>query len=121
MRRNPLDWLVLVVSTIAIALLVGYLAVAAVTGTRTEADVVVELGVPAAATEGWLVQATVRNDGDAAALTVVVEASAMVGTTEETSELTLDLVPQGSTVDIAFGFSGQPADLQARVVGYELP
>jgi hypothetical protein len=99
--------------------------VAAVVGTSRGAILHASAGEGAFAEDGvvWRVPVTVTNDGDEAALSVLVEASASVHGTEEVAELIVDLVPQGgSRVALVFLLTGTPdGPVQARVLGYERP
>jgi uncharacterized protein (TIGR02588 family) len=123
-RQNWLEWAILVVSLGAVALLVGYLAFVGVSGSgpamiRAEAQAD---GMAAGPDGGWLVPVTVRNEGGTAAVAIVVEGTATVDGSEETSEITLDVLAAESQVDIVLGFSDQPeGDVELRIVGFEEP
>jgi uncharacterized protein (TIGR02588 family) len=122
-RRNLIEWTVLVVSVAGIVLLVGVLVVEGLTEGRP-ADPVVELR-PAEARQGnlgWIIPATVGNAGDESVEAVVLEASAVVGQQREVSELELNFLPAGTTVEVSFAFSRQPAgEVTVRLVGFRLP
>jgi uncharacterized protein (TIGR02588 family) len=65
---------------------------------------------------------TVRNEGGKAAVSIVVEGTASIAGTEESSELTVDVLAADSEVDLVLGFSGPPeGEVQVRVVGFETP
>ena len=120
MKRNWLEWIVLVASAAAIVLLVAVLTASGLVGGSRPPSPTIELHPEEGrdAPAGWIVPATVRNDGDIAAEAVVVEASAMVAGEEEVSELEVDYLPPGTEVDIEFAFSGRPdTDISVRVVG----
>ncbi|MDP8905391.1 MAG: hypothetical protein M3N29_08775 [Chloroflexota bacterium] len=123
MKRNLIEWAVLLTSVVAIALLVAVLVLEGLTEARP-ADPRVELR-PAEArqgTIGWIVPASVSNGGDAAVQALVLEASATVGGTVETSELEVDYLPAGTSVEVAFAFSGPPSgQVAVRLVGYRQP
>jgi uncharacterized protein (TIGR02588 family) len=125
MKRNPLEWGVLIVSVLAVVVLVGYLLVVALTGPTQGVMLTLRVDEAAPAPDGvtWQVPVAVTNEGDQAALGVVIEAVALVGTEEVSAELTVDLVPPGgSSVSLVFAFTGPPeADVTARVVGFERP
>src|SRR5262245_12384329 len=99
MRRNPLEWTVLLASLVAVVVLVAYLLVAglidAARGVVLSARV--GSGAPAADGAGWLVPVTVVNDGDEAALGVVIEVSTVIDGAQVAGELTVDLVPPGGS------------------------
>ncbi|HVM25258.1 MAG TPA: hypothetical protein VM253_07670 [Candidatus Limnocylindrales bacterium] len=123
-RQNWLEWLALGVSAVAVAGVIGFLAVDAIFDDGRPPIPEVELHTEAAyeAPAGWLIPATVRNGGDRAAEAVVLRASAEVGGTTEESELTVDYLPSGSEAQVTFGFSGEPdGEVSVGVVGFRLP
>jgi uncharacterized protein (TIGR02588 family) len=123
-KRNWLEWLILVVSVSLVVALVGYLLVTGLTNggpAAIRAEVVREDAI-----EGpdgsWLAPLTVSNDGGTAAVAIVMEGTAMVDGAEETSELVVDILAAGSEVELMLGFSGPPeGEVDLRVVGYEAP
>ena len=124
MRRNPLEWLVLGLSLAAIAIVVGYLVYDGVSGGTDPADPSITLH-PTEAYQGqlgWVIPATMSNRGDEAAEAVVVEATAMVGGKEETTELEVDFLPVGTDVGIQLAFSARPeGEVEVRLVGFRSP
>ena len=123
MRRNWLEWAILAGSVAAIGLLVGYLGVQTIAGDEP-ADVRIEARLDEARSTatGWELPVTVRNDGGLPAAAVTFEATAVVGGTEETSELMLDLAAPGTATDLVVGFSGPPdGEVTFRLIGYEAP
>ena len=124
MKRNALEWLILVVSILAVLGLVGYLVADGLGDSGTPVSITAEVVTQegAAGAQGWLVPVRVRNVGGYAAIGVVVEGTAEVAGAVETSDLTVDVLAAGSEVGLMFGFSGRPeGDVQVRVVGYETP
>ena len=123
MRRNIVEWAVLGASIVGIVVLAAILVIEGV-GEARPPDPTVELR-PAGARQGavgWIVPATVSNGGDEAAEAVVLEASATVHGQEEMSELEVNFLPAGSTVEVAFGFSARPSgDVVVRLVGFRVP
>jgi len=122
-KRNVVEWAVLAVSVLAIVLVVGALVVEGLNETRP-ANPHVELHADQArqGTLGWIVPATVSNDGDQAVEAVILEAEATVNGEPETSKLEVPFLPADSSVDLAFSFSGQPSDeVQVRLVGFRIP
>ncbi|MEO7118612.1 MAG: hypothetical protein ABIZ34_06540 [Candidatus Limnocylindrales bacterium] len=124
MKRNWLEWMILIASVVLVAVLAGYLLVAGVTNVG-DAEVRAE-AAPGAATQGpdggWLVPIIVRNDGGEAALSVVIEGTATVEDAEETSEQTVDILAADSEVELVLGFSAEPdGAVELRVVAYETP
>ena len=124
MKRNALEWVILVASLAAIIGVIGFLIVEAVNDGGRPASVaaVADTGRGAAANDGWLIPVTVSNSGGSAALSVAVEVTAMVDGAEEVSELTVDVLAGGSEVELIAGFSGEPAgEVEVRIVGLETP
>jgi uncharacterized protein (TIGR02588 family) len=121
MRRNWLEWLILGGSVVVIVALVAYLTLRALAGERPP-SVAVEAGVARAEASGtWLVPLLVRNDGGQVAAAVTIEATGTVAGAEETTELTVDLLPAESEREVVASFSGQPEGaVRTRVIGYEL-
>jgi len=124
MKRNWLEWLILIVSIGLVIGVVGYLLVSGLTS-RGPASIRTQV-ISAEAVDspdgGWLVPLIVRNEGGTAAAAIVVEATAMVDGAEEASQLTVDLLAADSEVELALGFSGRPAgEVNVRVVGFETP
>lgn len=124
MNRNWLEWAILVVSVALVVGLVGYLLVSGL-ATGGPAIIRLEATAPEAADGpdgGWLVPVTVRNEGGSAAVSIVVEGTATVAGTEQSSQLTVDVLATDSAVDLVLGFSGRPeGEVHLRVVGFETP
>ncbi len=123
MRQNVLEWVALAMSAVAIGLVAVLLVVEGL-GTMSAADPALTLRPEEgrAVALGWSVPGTMSNTGRDAAEAVVVEASATVDGVEETSEVEVMFLPGGSSVDVEFGFSGQPeGEISARLVGYRVP
>lgn len=125
MKRNSLEWLILVASLAAIVGVVGFLIVEAVAdgGRPASVGAVADVDRGTAAEDGWLIPVRVYNRGGSAALSVAVEVSAMVDGAEEASELTVDVLAGGSEVELLAGFSAEPDGgiVAVRVVGLETP
>lgn len=123
MKRNAVEWLVLAASVLAIVALVGVLVAEGLRETHPPSPTV-ELR-PAEARQaptGWIVPATLANAGDRAAQAVVLEATATVAGEEESSELEVDFLPAGSSVDVAFAFSAAPdGEVTVRLVSFREP
>ena len=124
MKRNALEWVILIASLAAILGVVGFLVVEAVADGGRPASVaaVADTDRGAAANAGWLIPVRVSNSGGSAALSVAVEVTATVDGAEEVSELTVDVLAGGSEVELLAGFSGQPeGEVALRIVGLETP
>jgi uncharacterized protein (TIGR02588 family) len=124
MRQNWLEWVALVVSVLAVLGVVGFLLVDGLQDEGRPPLPVVEVqAADAYGTEhGWLVPASVMNDGDSAAEALVLRASAEVEGEAEEAELTVDYLPAGTEVEVTFGFSAAPdGDVSVQVIGFRLP
>lgn len=124
MRQNWLEWVVLAISAIGLVGLVGFLLVDGITDEARPPEPVVMLHVDRAyeVVDGWILPATVTNDGDKAATGLILRATASVGGADEESEITIDFLPPGTDVDVSFGFSALPDGAVGVVpVGFRLP
>ena len=123
MKRNVIEWVVLLASLAGIAVVVGVLLVEGLSESAP-ADPAVQLRQTEARSGGlgWIVPATVSNAGDEPAEVVVIQAETTVAGESETSEVTLDYLPAGSQIEIAFGFSAQPeSEISTRLVSFQVP
>lgn len=123
MKRNAVEWAVVIVSFVSIALLVGVLVVEGLNESRPpNPSIEVRLAEARQGDLGWILPATVTNDGDEAAEAVVIEATATVDGETETSEQEVNFLPAGTEVEVAFAFSAAPSgDVTVRLVGYRVP
>jgi uncharacterized protein (TIGR02588 family) len=122
-QRNLIEWVVLVTSVVAIVALAALLVFQGLQENEP-ANPGVELRLDEARTGliGWIVPADVVNDGDEPAEAVLIEASAQVAGEAETSEIEIDYLPAGTTVEIAFAFSAEPeGEVTVRLVGFRVP
>lgn len=120
-RRNRVEWIVLMVSVVAVAGIIGFLIVDGVTDEGRPPAPVVEVHVNRAyvAPAGWLLPATASNDGDQSAQAVRLLATATVNGETEESEVSIDYLPAGTEVDVTFGFSAEPeGEILVRVTGF---
>lgn len=124
MRQNWLEWVALAVSVIAIAALIGFLVIDGLVdeGRPPAPRVTLRVAEAYAIESGWLVPATISNDGDEAAEAVDLVATATVAGEEEEATISVDYLPAGTDVEITFGFSGEPeGEVAVQVVGFRLP
>lgn len=123
MRQNWLEWAVLLFSGAVIALLVGYLALAAVSNVSPPAISVLGHHDEARTTDaGWELPVTVRNAGGEAAAFVAIEGTTTVAGEVETSGLEIDLLGPGTETELVLVFSEAPdSEVRLRLVGYHLP
>lgn len=123
MKRNLVEWIVLGVSAIAILAVVGLLVTEGL-ATGAPPDPSVELHRDQARTTslGWVVPATISNEGDDSADQVALEATATVDGKEEMSAFGVAFLPAGSEVEVEIGFSAEPdGAIDVRIVGYGVP
>jgi uncharacterized protein (TIGR02588 family) len=124
MRKNWVEWVALALSVVAIAAVAGFLAFDGMTnrGTRAMPSAELDPGGGYTTELGWVVPATVRNDGDAPAERVVLEASARVNGEQQTSTFEIDFLPAASEVEVYFGFDAEPeGEVALRVVAFGVP
>jgi uncharacterized protein (TIGR02588 family) len=122
-RRNLVEWSVLGISLLSIALLVGALVVQGLAESEP-ANPRVDLHEDRALQGelGWIVPATVSNAGDEAAEAVVLEAAAEIGGATELSTVEVNFLPAGTNVEVAFSFSQRPEnEIEVRLLGYRTP
>lgn len=124
MRQNWVEWVALVISGLAVVGVVGFLVVDGLRDEGRAPTPIVELRRSEAyvTDHGWIVPATVTNDGDRAAEALVLRATATVDGAEEEAELTVDYLPAGTSVEVSIGFSAEPeGGVTVQVVGFRLP
>ena len=123
MKRNVVEWAVLAISVLSITVLVAALVIEGLNEHRpANPQVVLHIDEARLGTLGWILPATVRNDGDVAAEAVVLEAEATIDGEPETSEQEVPFLPGRSSADLAFSFSAQPSgEVTVRLVGFRLP
>ena len=124
MRQNAVEWVVLALSIAVIVALVAALVADAVNdeGAPPRPTIVVHEADARATEAGWLLPATIGNDGDQAAEQVTVEADAEVDGVSQTSQAEVDFLPSGASIEVAFGFTDRPdGAVTVRVIGYRLP
>ena len=124
MRQNWLEWVVLGISVAAVVGLVGFLVIDGITDDGRPPQPVVEVGPGDAydIASGWILPAIASNEGDVAAESLVLRATATVDGAEESSDVSIDFLPSGSEVEVSFGFSGRSRwRRHVTVVGFRLP
>lgn len=120
-RRNRLEWIVLALSVVAIAAVLGVLTAEGFGDHGRPPIPAIDLhpGRGYATPAGWIVPATATNRGDRSARSVTFEATARVHGREEQAEVTVSYLPAGSDVEVAFGFSEKPeGDIRIRITGF---
>ena len=124
MRQNWVEWVALAISALAVIGVVGFLVVDGLGDEGQPPTPIVELrrSEAYATDHGWILPATVTNDGDRAAEALVLRATATVAGGEEESELTVDHLPAGTSVEVSIGLSAEPeGEVTVQVVGFRLP
>lgn len=124
MRQNWVEWVALAVSVLAVVGVIGFLVVDGIGDEGRPPTPIVELrpSEGQGTDHGWIVPATVRNGGDRAAEALVLRATATVDGAEEESELEVDYLPAGTSVEVMFGFSAEPeGEATVQVIGFRLP
>lgn len=120
-RRNRLEWIVLASSVAAIAAVLGVLVYEGFGDHGRPAMPSIELhpGRAHRTPAGWVVPATATNEGDRSAQAVTFVATGQVNGREEQGRVTIDYLPAGSDVEVAFGFSGEPdGEICVRITGF---
>lgn len=119
MNKNLLEWTVFGVSVAVIATVAGLLLRQHFTAGHRPADIVLTVGQPVAAAQGYAVPIEVRNSGDTAAEDVQVSVALRSPEPEE-SDVTIPYVPYRSARRGWVMFSRDPgtARLDARVLSY---
>lgn len=119
------EWVAAAVGAVVILATVGYLGYEGITesGVGTP-DLIVEVDSVVPRQRGWAAIIEVRNVGSATAASVRIVGELLADTAVvETSETTLDYVPETSSRGGALLFTRDPAgfDLEVRPTGYERP
>ncbi len=124
MRRNWVEWVALGISVAAIVGVVAFLVVDGLTDADhpPEPRVVLQPDAAYETDTGWILPATVTNDGDRPAEALMLRATATVDGSEEESDVAIDYLPSGTDVEISFGFSAEPdGDVTVTTIGFRLP
>lgn len=119
-----LEWVLATLSAAVVLFMLGFLLVEGLSNTARTPVMSVVTAQPEAVGTGFEVPFQVRNEGEATAASVVVEAVIAAGeASEQRSEVTLDYVPAQSTTKGGFVFTDDPRGkpLQVRVLGYQDP
>jgi uncharacterized protein (TIGR02588 family) len=124
MRRNALEWFVLVVGVLVVVGLVGTLAWQSI-GYSDHPPVIAVRALPHRAEGspiGWQIPIEIRNEGDQTAAQISIEAIATVDGTDEVAPLDIDLLAGGGSLVRVIAFSGEPeGDVRFRLVGFTVP
>lgn len=122
--RHKLEWVIGVLSTIAVVAMLGLLTYEAVTNrSDTPSFRFVVEGIDRTA-DGYYVTIRIRNTGDRVASAVEVEgALTRDGNVVETAEMTVDYIPSHSERGGGLVFRNDPAEAELRIEvrGYAAP
>lgn len=114
-EKSWLEWLVFGLSTLLIAVVVGYLIYDASQDEGRPPEIQAMVGSPSSAAHGSLVPVMVTNTGDKTA--EAVELEVVSGT--ESAALSFDFLSSGEVRRGWVGFAEPPtSELKVRVVGY---
>ena len=119
--RNRVEWGILFISCAAVAAVLGLLFYEGLRDTGRPPAPIVKLQPEEAyvTATGWMLPAVAHNDGDRSAQQVTFLATAIVRGSEEEAEVSIDYLPAGTDVELAFGFSGEPdGQVTVRVTGF---
>lgn len=122
--KNAVEWSVFALSAIIIALMTGYLAIAAIRGKKIPPDLHITAGAPEATHGGHRIEVNVANKGDVSAEQVRIEVALRRGDEEvELAELDIIYVPRKSERKGWVTFRNDPrcCALTTRAVSYDAP
>lgn len=121
--KNALEWTVFGLGLILVLATLVYLVREAATRGSSPPELVVDLGAPRQAAEGFQLPVTVVNRGERVAEDVSVTISLTAGTEREEAVLTIAFLPQQSKREGWVTFRRDPSggDLKVGPVGYASP
>lgn len=125
-QRNWLEWTSLVLGSLVSLAVVAYLTHAAITRHSSAPVLVLRLGTPVQAAPGmYQVPLAVDNRGGQTAEAVEVEVSHRPAQGEEqTSQFSVDFIPEGDSAEGWVCFSRDPAapgtHLEGRILGFKV-
>jgi uncharacterized protein (TIGR02588 family) len=123
-QKNWLEWIVFAIGLVLVTFTIAYLVYAGVTLGDTSPRLEVHLGTPEQQPHNFIVPVTVINHGDETAAGVHIEVVMERGGEEKArGELEIPFVPRHSKREgwVTFEQDPRPAQLKARVLGYEKP
>ncbi|MDO8411794.1 MAG: hypothetical protein Q7S93_17205 [Phenylobacterium sp.] len=121
---SALEWLVAALGGLLVLFAVGYMVQFAVTHPEGPPEVRLEVTSIAPSGEGYLVSFKATNTGRSTGAGLIIEgALTLGGETMETSEATIDFLPQESERLGGLFFTENPADheMELRALGYAEP
>ena len=121
---QAIEWIFAALSAALVLFMLGFLLVEGLTNAVQIPVLSIVAGQAEQMGAAFEVPFLVRNDGEATAASVLVEAVVSPGSpSEQRSEVTLDYVPARSTTEGGFVFTEDPRGLplQVRVLGYQDP
>jgi uncharacterized protein (TIGR02588 family) len=123
MKKNTLEWTVFGISLALILVVAGLLLYQEVTAGDTPASLVARAGEARETAGGYVVPVEIRNEGDASAEDVQLEATLTWAGGAEKAEAVLPLIPYRSQRRAWIGFTHDPrgGEVKVRVLGYREP
>ena len=113
----PAEWAVALLGAALTLGAIGYLTAAAFSGRDRPPDIVIDTLATDSVSAGWLVRIRATNRGDRVATEVEVEGTSG----EETSGVTFDYLPAGSSREGGLFFRTKPGEVELRALGYRGP
>lgn len=123
-RTSVVEWIVAAVGLALVVLSVGYIAYTALTTRGTPPDLEIRESSVKRMPEGFLVEFSVVNRGDATAANVVIEGRLLDGEEEvQVKTTTINYVASGSVQKGGLFFTEDPGRyrLEVKAIGFERP
>lgn len=123
-RTSRLEWAFALIGAAIIAGTIGYMIRHGISHPATPPDVVVLTSAPRQVSGGYLVEFTAFNRGNTTAVNLTIDGELSQGSrTVETSEVTLDYLPQRASRKGGLFFRNDPRlhELSASAGGYTMP
>ncbi len=121
--KNALEWIVFALASVLVLAVGGILAYEAAVWEDQPARLEIETGEPVTEGGHLYLPVTVNNRGGTLAVNVNVRVTARGTEGERSVDLRFDFIPRGASREgrAAFPPDQDPAGLEARLAGYELP
>lgn len=122
-KKNWLEWLVTIISTVLVLFTLGFLVYQLITEEKTPPNIQITLGEITKKDHAFAVPVQAKNTGTQTAENVVIEIVFSQTSTVEKAQLTFQYLPGKSTATGWASFSTRPkkTNLKARVTAYGIP